>query len=158
MTTTTATPTTAQNWKPANAVKASHRKEKHYAESYVLFLVRQVDGRADIYPVFDLRIYSAANRVYACVWMNTPNGVNLVNPFGENQLERISASGSGYAGGYGYDKHSAAAVDALHAMGIPYDALTSAGGGRSGIPQTLLNLATAFGLDRAQLYVHHAHA
>ena len=50
MTTTTATPTTAQNWKPANAVKASHRKEKHYAESYVLFLVRQVDGRADLYP------------------------------------------------------------------------------------------------------------
>lgn len=64
MTTTTATPTTAQNWKPANAVKASHRKEKHYAESYVLFLVRQVDGRADLYPVFDLRIYS--DRVETC--------------------------------------------------------------------------------------------
>ena len=61
----------------------------------------------------DLRVsYTSSGTAYACVWMHQPK-----NP-AVGILESEWSSGSGSAGGYGYDKGSAAADTAIRAAGV----------------------------------------
>lgn len=79
----------------------AHRKENGYAGSYLI-----IDANFDVR--LDLRIYWTASRVYACVWFN-------------------QASGSGYAGGCGYEKTSAATEAAFHSAGLKISGLSASG-------------------------------
>ena len=79
----------------------SHRKEKGYAGTHLV-----IDANLDV--KLDLRIYWTESRCYACVWF-------------------AGASGSGYAGGYGYEKTSAAAEAAFRCAGLKISGLSASG-------------------------------
>jgi hypothetical protein len=80
----------------------SHRKEKNFYRSYVL--VGITDG--SIKEFAEVKLYATASRIYACAWIH-----------GQGQY----GHGSGYAGGYGYDKSQAAAHKALTSAGVAFD-------------------------------------
>ena len=60
--------------------------------------------------VIDCRFYGSGSRVYCCVWLNFPASKAFPNG--------LHVSGGGYAGGYGYDKKSAALASALDQAGV----------------------------------------
>ena len=68
------------------------------------------------------------------------------------------ACGSGYAGGYGYHKASAAVCNAIDAAGFELDANIH-GGGESALVDALKAVALAAwpGVDESTLYVCEAH-
>lgn len=82
-----------------NGINANHRKEKHFSHSLITCAV--VDGKIE--QVIDMRFYTTQSRVYCCMWVHFPN---------------FYASGSGYAGGYGYHRESAAAAEAIKNAGF----------------------------------------
>lgn len=85
---------------PAENIKRSHRKENKLFKAYTGIAVH-ADGTHK--EAVDMRVYYPGERAYVCVWVR-----------GEDK----SGSGSDYAGGYGYDKISAAADGALKAAGV----------------------------------------
>ena len=92
-----------ESFNPTFAINGkAHRKEKGYAGTYLVVDLKTGDVR------LDLRIYWTESRCYACVWFD-------------------DASGSGYAGGYGYDKTSAAAYSAFKCAGLEISGLSASG-------------------------------
>ena len=89
--------------KPRDGIKSTHRKENKLHRGYK---VLAIDNNRKVHHAVDCRLYWPAERVYCCIWYG--NG-------------EIYGSGSGWAGGYGYCKQSAAIADALIACGIDYD-------------------------------------
>jgi hypothetical protein len=89
--------------KQRDGIKRTHRKENGLHRGYK---VLAIDNNRKVHHAVDCRLYWPAERVYCCIWYS--NG-------------EIYGSGSGYAGGYGYCKQSAAIADALIACGIDYD-------------------------------------
>lgn len=85
---------------------SSHRKEgKNYFESYnILIPSRHYQGSAN--AVVELRLYGTGNRNYACLWVH------------DSSNSGISTSGTGWAGGYGYHRPSAAAQEAINNAGF----------------------------------------
>lgn len=77
--------------------KSSHRKDNLY-NSY-----RTIDK--EFQTIVDCRTYATKSMVYCCIWIRTPY------PEPERQ-------GSGSAGGYEYDKESAAVAEAIENAGI----------------------------------------
>lgn len=75
------------------------QEAKHLCKGYKAVTF---DGEKMV-ELVDLRIGATASTAYACVWFNG---------------EKKWAYGSGKAGGYGYDKGSAAAESAFHAAGM----------------------------------------
>jgi len=91
-----------ESFNPVFAINGkAHRKEKGYAGTYLI-----IDANLDV--KLDLRIYWTEARCYACVWFN-------------------GASGSGYAGGWGYEKTSAAAEAAFRCAGLKISGLSASG-------------------------------
>ena len=81
--------------------------EKETLETYKVIGVGKT--RSDIHELATLRIYRGrsrnASRVYASLWLTYGN----------------YNSGTGWAGGYGYHKASAAAAEAIRSAGIKLD-------------------------------------
>lgn len=80
----------------------NHRKESHFTEQYTGIIIER-DGAGYVREVVTLRIYQTNARTYCCVWINGKNGYR---------------NGSGYVGGYGYHRASAAAQCAIENAGI----------------------------------------
>ena len=92
-----------KNFAPKEGIKASDRdrEAKHITKGFKAVCV--ADGR--LYELVDLRIGQTGTTAYACVWVHRYSG-------------GAYAYGSGHAGGYGYDKSSAAAEAAFRAAGV----------------------------------------
>ena len=92
-----------KNFTPREDIKASDRDRtaKHIRKGFKA--VCAADGR--LYELVDLRIGQTDTTAYACVWLHRYSG-------------GAYAYGSGRAGGYGYDRSSAAAEAAFRAAGV----------------------------------------
>ena len=118
--------------------KPAHRGENYGGEKEFLSAWDVVAFRDGEYfhPV-TLRTYSGrprnASRIYATIWVShcAPAAFD-------------GCSGSGYAGGYGYHKASAAAQDAIQSAGIELSAPIG-GAGDSAIEAALGAIARALG-------------
>ena len=84
---------------PQENININHRKENGFDRAYIV-----LDKKGQ--TIAELRTYWPANDVYACLWVHYGG---------------IYATGSGRAGGYGYDKRSAAASEAFSKAGIKTD-------------------------------------
>jgi hypothetical protein len=112
-----------------------NRKEHHFTNSYKVVSV--IDGK--LIEIVDLRIYCTTSRVYACVWVH-------------DKQSGTYRSGGGHAGGYGYDKESAAVWEALNDMGIDFRGLNGVGSGA--IEEGLLTLASdILGYEYGDLFI-----
>jgi hypothetical protein len=94
--------------------------------------------------VIDCRLYmgrsSNSSVVYCCIWVAGKG---------------LYFSGSGHAGGYGYDKRSAAVGDAIHSMGIKLEKDIS-GVGDGAVREGLLAIASALGATRPAIVESYA--
>ena len=82
-----------------DAFKVHHRKEKHFYKDLSYFQKDTGSRTGFLLPAFTVRFYKTASRIYCCIWG-----------------QGMSASGS--AGGYGYDRESAAFADAAEKLFI----------------------------------------
>lgn len=93
-------------------IKTTHRDRQYrngLAHGYKAIAI--IKGEA--VDLVDLRIsYTSSGTAYACVWLYQP-----INP-GAGIPGSGWSTGSGSAGGYGYDKGSAAADTAIRAAGV----------------------------------------
>lgn len=117
----------------------NHRKEQKFAESYTAVVI---DGDRITEPV-TLRIYRTDNRCYTCLWINGS--------------ETGWRAGSGWAGGYGYHRASAAAAEAFRAAGVVLEGDRLAGCGDSAIRDAVQVTAQALH-PGALVHVVHTHA
>lgn len=117
-----------------------HRKEsKCYFKSYKMVVPSDISGMSNYSKiVVDCRIYdSGGSKITACIWVNPK-----------------SLSGSGYAGGYGYHKESAAVADAIRNASIDLSEDIS-GVGNSAIERAMISIAKMAGFPNAILVVSH---
>lgn len=109
--------------------------EKEMLASYILIGIGA--SRSDVNELAVLRIYSArsrkASRIYASIWVHN------------------KCAGSGWAGGYGYHKASAAALEALTNAGIKLDEPIS-GRGDNAIADALRAIGIALGYDTVRVF------
>ena len=94
--------------------------------------------------VIDCRFYGSGSRVYCCVWLNFP--ATKKHPDG------IHVSGGGYAGGYGYDKKSAALASALEQAGVKLPWSLSGTGENE---RALLDICAAAGFKNSTIISAH---
>lgn len=134
---------------PVETHVIQNRKEDHYTGG--LLAVAKVNGGTDYNPaglaaVIDARFYCAkpGGRVYCCAWLNFP--ATKKHPDG------LHISGGGWAGGYGYDKRSAALAEALERAGVvlPW---SLAGTGEN--ERALRDIATAAGFKKVTVLRAH---
>ena len=119
---------------PTDAINTIHRKEKHFYKSFKLIAFKDGEFKEHV----TLRFYGTQSRTYCVVWVNN-DGVYM--------------SGSAFAGGYGYDRSSAAAFRALQHAGIEYD---TNWGGTGQTEQAINAIAEHFGFTH--YYVSESHA
>jgi hypothetical protein len=120
-----------------DGINRTHRKEDHLQHEYAVIDPR--NGAA----IVTLRLYwTGGSRWYACLWIL-------------DGASRTYGNGSGYAGGYGYCKQSAAAAAAIDAAGIEL-AQSIAGVGTEAIREALLAIAAKLH-PRRKMILHHAH-
>lgn len=89
----------------------NHRKEKHFTYQFTATVVDKETMQA--YEATILRIYNTQGRSYACIWVKSNCSWDNALPFWRE--------GSGWAGGYGYNRESAAAENAIANCGIILD-------------------------------------
>lgn len=117
----------------------NHRKENGFTDEYTAFCITEDGEKKDLCI---LRIYWTQARAYACCWIYADNA---------------SYAGSGYAGGYGYHKPSAAAQEALEGAGVELSEDIN-GRGRDAMAAAVKAVGVAAVNDQCAVYVHHAHA
>lgn len=120
---------------------ASHRKEtKSYFKEYAGISINKTYN--NLYPAVTIRTYQVGDTgsVYACIWING---------------NEIHATGSGVAGGYGYDKASAAVNEAIKNAGFELSE-SIAGRGSILIRAAVLAIGEAIGCPIE--YIHNSHA
>lgn len=118
--------------------KTSHRKENHFYGGYTVVTMR--NGKFDT-PI-DLRFYGTGSMNYACIWWR-------------DDRKGVYSSGTGSAGGYGYDRESAAAFEAFANAGVEYS--TRWGGmGNTMIREALELLARKLGYRKFTIVRSHA--
>jgi hypothetical protein len=138
---------TVTNYAPESRSLGSYRKEQHglYKQYTIL------DLGAEAYPcaytgmpthpaVATVRVYWPASTAYACVWLNFSDSYSV---------------GKGKAGGYGYDKESAAIEEALRSAGITLEHSIH-GVGEQAIKGALVALARFAGLNNYTVTIAHA--
>ena len=124
----------------------SHRKENRFTKQYTAIAIN--NGNA--YDVVTLRLYSTDSRTYAAVWAAS-------NCCWDESID-IWKRGTGYAGGYGYHRGSAAAQEAIHNAGIDLDRDIN-GRGDQAIEEAVFAIARAVWSDeRISIYITVAHA
>jgi hypothetical protein len=98
-----------------NADVRKNRKENHfYKEDAVMTII---DGR--IQCKFIVRYYATSKTHYCCIWLTLPKTAYIHS--------------SGWAGGYGYHRESAALNDALKNCGIEFYNLAGTGQGEEAL-------------------------
>ena len=111
--------------------------EKELTAAYTVIGIGK--SRSDVDELASLRIYMGrsrtASRVYASLWVRGKG---------------INCAGSGWAGGYGYHKASAATSEAFANAGITLDESISACGDRA-ICDALHALGLALGYDTVRV-------
>lgn len=108
------------------------RKEKSkYFESFNI-IVDSKYGKGDSKAIVELRLYGTGSRNYACLWVN------------DHSSSGISTSGTGWAGGYGYHRPSAAAQEAINNAGFSLSKSIS-GVGDGAIEMAVKAIAEALG-------------
>lgn len=129
---------TINNAKAVNTINPAHRNAKNFREE---FTALELNELGNLVPCVTLRIYSTESRSYACCWIHGDDGYNY---------------GSGYAGGYGYHRASAAAEEALTKAGVKLSEDIN-GRGDSAIIEAVKATAEA-AKPGSRIFVHHAHA
>lgn len=129
---------------PAKPFTPSHRKvNKPHTTTALLY----VDANGKIQNAMEVRVYHLApgqdgmGRVFAAFWLHIGNDTH--------------ASGSGWAGGCGYCKQSAAASEAIKNAGFE-TATQSSGAGMGAVEKALLEIATFYGINNGQVFTFHA--
>jgi hypothetical protein len=107
---------------PNGSINRSYRKENHFYGEYQVMALND-DGT--ICRKISCRLYSTQAMNYCCVW---------ISKAGE------TISGSGSAGGYGYNRMSAAVSEALKQCGYTFDK-EIAGVGESAVVDALKAIA-----------------
>lgn len=110
-----------------------HRKENSFRRQ--VSVVDLETGR----EIITARWYGAGSRVYCCVWIHGAN---------------VYSSGSGWAGGYGYHKGSAALETALSVAGVAFSE-PFGGHGESAETDALAALARHIGADSITIVKAH---
>lgn len=121
---------------------ANHRKEKSSVE-FESYLVVDLNGKpigGEAHTPITLRLYHTTGRAYACLWINSGD---------------THTSGSGFAGGYGYHRGSAAAQVAINNAGIKLDSDID-GRGESAIRDALMAIATSLNISSPAIIRAHA--
>lgn len=128
-----------------------HRKEnKCYFDSYTALAAgTDYDGKPDLRPIVELRLYGTGNTNTAAIWVHAEN----MQDSGRG-AEPIHTSGSGAAGGYGYHRPSAAAGEAIRNAGFELSENIS-GVGESAIIRAVKAIAEAVGYPDCPVF--HAH-
>ena len=117
---------------PKDALKGNqHRKDNYFTDAYIAL------DLATGNELFECRIYKTNSRAYACLWVFSPN----------------YASGSAFAGGYGYCKESTAIQSAFLQAGIK----TSKNFAGTGQHMQALEALAEF-LTKNKFKIIHAHA
>jgi len=121
-------------------ISINDRKEKGYSGTFLL-----VDK--DFNHKIDCRIYWTATRCYCCLWVSDSD----------------YQSGSGWVGGYGYDKESAAVQEAITNAGYKLfhsgkkrKHCSISGVGREAIESALMAIGRL--TTRKKLHMIHTHA
>lgn len=117
----------------------NHRKENGFNCEFTAFAITADGQKKDLCT---LRVYWTQSRAYACCWIYS-NG----NCY----------AGSGWAGGYGYHKPSAAAREALEGAGVELSEDIN-GRGRDAIISAVEAVGIAAAPEGALVFVHEAHA
>lgn len=116
-------------------INSNHRKEHAFSKQYTL--VHFKDNQIKL--ALEVRIYRTKSRSYACVWLRGEDGWN---------------SGSGFAGGYGYCKDSAAVHTAFTNAGIELSESIS-GRGHTAIRTAIIAVGEALGLEHGTIIEAH---
>lgn len=93
----------------------AHRKENSFFSSYQLVSfdpTKSAEYHKGFNTNLDVRFYGSGSTVYCCIW---------------GSIRGTHFNGSGKAGGYGYDKKSAAFSSALTSAGFNVDGLSCTG-------------------------------
>lgn len=93
-----------------DGMKHNHRRDRGF---YTGYKVLSLDSE-NVKEILDIRFYCPSSQVYCCVWLR-------------DDKNKIWFSGSGIAGGYGYDRESAAFANALESMGVKVRGVSGAG-------------------------------
>ncbi len=120
----------------------ANRKENSYYSGLKAVTVHK--GR--LHELVDARFYGSGSRCYCCVWISCPP--NKKNHSG------LWTSGGGNAGGYGYDKPSAALESALSKAGVSLS-VPLAGTGEN--ERALMDVCAALGFSKKQVHSIRCH-
>ena len=118
-----------------------YRKEDHFRKAHCVF----AETSKGVKPVIELRTYNRkdSGTWYASVWVLNENG-------------HTKAAGGGKASGYGYDKPSAAATEALANAGVEWDPKDSPDArGMEIVMEGMIELARLVGFEPVCTYVAH---
>ena len=128
----------------------SHRKEKNgFTEEYAVIMPDSRPGREnECYAPITARIYWGSSRCYCCLWAGIRSKDNP-------HYQVDSRNGSGFAGGGGYHKASAALQEAITNAGFALDQAID-GRGEGYMQEALLAIAAACGYPEGR--IHRAHA
>lgn len=125
---------TFQITQPGNNKIDSYRKENYFLKEIAVIDTKEMKSRIIV------RFYATDKVHYCCLWVFTH----------EN-----SFSGAGKAGGYGYDKLSAAFQDAMHNAGL-INSPSVDGVGQSAVEECLKYLFVDL-MGHDEFYLHVAH-
>ena len=81
----------------------NHRKEDKFFYGFKVINFGEKCFNGDYRESIDVRFYCTSSTIYCCLWINT---------------DEIHTSGTGRAGGYGYDKRSSAFQEAIYNAGF----------------------------------------
>ena len=128
-------------------VDARATRDRELKRAYMLVSMRPAESyNASPKSIVDLRIYEGRSRsasvVYALAW------INALGEYG---------NGKGSAGGYGYDKYSAAAGEALESAGVTLSERIE-GVGETAIRAALVAIAHAAGYADGEYGIVEAYA
>jgi len=121
-------------------LKTSHRRENNFSSEYIV--ISRNGMKKDVAQVAHCRFYWTESRCYCCVWIS-----------GGGKYPGYH-SGSGWAGGGGYCKASAAASSAIRAAGYTLERSIS-GVGHDAIREALLAVCRYNGRKNLQIIDSH---
>lgn len=118
----------------------SNRKKDAFYKQFALYALDMPDYNGEPRKLVCLRLYATDARHYACIWVNGSDAYGC---------------GGGNAGGYGYDRGSAAAQEAIEDAGITLDESID-GRGDEAIRAAVKAIAEAAGSHK--YFISEAHA
>lgn len=132
--------------KNTKGFKTSDRRDNGFYKSFLYIYPETIylktptgtKKSVELKEIIDLRLYCPGTMHYACFWFNAGD----------------YASGSGRAGGYGYDKGSAAAGAAIAAAGYELSRSIS-GVGEAAIVEAIEAIAAYHGYTGGKVFIAH---